>query len=313
MQIKNDTVPLVSVAMCTYNGAAYLTDQLETIVKQTYPNLEIVIVDDCSTDNTVQIIEQMQARDSRIQFFQNEKNLGYNKNFERAFSLCQGNFIAIADQDDIWELTKIEYMMSVWPKDALFIYSLSGNFIENDLTNRKPAANVVYTNIEDVHKLVFNSPVHGHACMFKKELLLKCIPFPGDIYYDWWMSMHAAATGFIGCIPQTLTWHRAHKNNSSRDIMSIKNKAQRNQDLRKQSIHFIETFCSRDLLKQEQKTSLLKYASLLKTLDDRTFSPAMFRYVLKNRKLIFHYKKKKLFVTLSYLKHAYRMGYSGLL
>jgi glycosyltransferase involved in cell wall biosynthesis len=313
MQLHNDTAPLVSVAMCTFNGAAYLKAQLETIINQTYVNLEIVITDDGSTDNTIQIIKQMQNIDPRIKFIQNEKNLGYNKNFEKAFSLCQGDFIAIADQDDIWELNKVEYMMKAWPQGSLFIYSLSGNFSSNDFANRKPAPDVIYTHIDDVHKLVFNSPVHGHACMFKKELLPLCMPFPDDIYYDWWMSMHAASTGFIGCIAQTLTWHRAHDSNSSRQIMSVKNKMQRNEELRLQSVYFIERFCKRNLLKEQQQASLLKYAGLLKTLDGKSFSRAMFSYIFLNRKLIFHYKKQKLFTTLSYLKRAYRMGYSGLL
>lgn len=70
---KNDTYPLVSVAMCTYNGDVYLKDQLETIVKQTYPNLEIVLVDDCSTDNTVQVIQEMQANDSAFIFSKRKK------------------------------------------------------------------------------------------------------------------------------------------------------------------------------------------------------------------------------------------------
>jgi glycosyltransferase involved in cell wall biosynthesis len=313
MQLNNDTAPLVSVAMCTYNGAAYLKAQLETIINQTYVNLEIIITDDGSTDNTVQIIKELQCKDSRIHFFQNEKNVGYNKNFEKVFSLCHGNYIAIADQDDIWEVNKIECMMKEWPEGSSFIYSLSGNFTNNDFGKRKSASDVVYTDVNDVHKLVFNSPVHGHACMFKKELLSLCEPFPDNIYYDWWMSMHAAATAYIACIPKTLTWHRTHENNSSRQIMSIKSKGYRNEKLRHQSVYFIETFCSRGLLKEEQKISLLKYADLLKKLDGKSFSPAMFSYVYNNRKLIFHYKKQKLFILLSYLKHAYRMAYSGLL
>lgn len=204
-------------------------------------------------------------------------------------------------------------MMKEWPEDSLFIYSLSGNFSNHDFANRKPAPGVIYTHFDDVHKLVFNSPVHGHACMFKKELLALCVPFPADIYYDWWMSMHAASTGYIGCIPKTLTWHRVHNSNSSRQIMSLKNKMKRNEELRMQSIYFIESFCNRKLLKEQQQISLQKYAHLLKTLDGKSFSRNMFMYVLNNRKLIFHYKKPKLFITFSYLKHAYRMAYHGLL
>jgi hypothetical protein len=105
--------------------------------------------------------------------------------------------------------------------------------------------------------------------MFKKELLALCKPFPNNIFYDWWMSMHAAATGTIGCISQTLTWHREHESNSSRELMFINEKEERNAQLRKQMVYFLETFCNRNLLKQEQKDALLQYAALLKNLNGK--------------------------------------------
>jgi len=288
MQTGPYSLPLVSVALCTYNGAAYLGAQLESIIQQSWTNLEILISDDGSTDDTIAIIKEFQQRDQRIKWFRNEINLGYNKNFEKVFSLCNADYISIADQDDIWETNKIEYMMNNWPEVSSFVYSLSGSFNNNDLSGRKPAPDVVYTAIDDVHKLVFNSPVHGHACMFKKDFLALCLPFPADIYYDWWMSMHAAATGLVGCIPKTLTWHRVHDSNSSRKIMVISDKGERNEELRKQSAWFIECFCNRGLLKAEENASLLKYAALLKQMDGHSFSLPMFRYVFKNRKRVFH-------------------------
>jgi hypothetical protein len=78
------------------------------------------------------------------------------------------DFIAIIDRDDIWEAEKIGKMMRQWPEGAQFIYSLSGNFTGTDFENRTAAPHVVYTPIDHVLKLVFNSPVHGHACMFKR-------------------------------------------------------------------------------------------------------------------------------------------------
>jgi len=202
--------------------------------------------------------------------------------------------------------------MKEWPEDSLFVYSLSGSFTGDDFEKRTDAPKVFYSAIDDVHKLVFNSPVHGHACMFKKELVNRCLPFPPDIFYDWWMSMHAASTGIIGCIPQTLTWHRVHELNFSRNITSIKDKKERETQLRKQSAYFIETFFKESVAGETEKQSLLHYASLLKTMNGKKFSFAMFRYVMKNRKLIFHYKKKP-FVFLSHLKHALRMARKGLL
>jgi len=310
---KAEELPLVSIAMCTYNGEKYLAEQINSLLAQTYAHIEVVVVDDASTDTTRQILEEYSLKDKRLRYFVNEQNIGFNRNFEKAISLCSGNFIAVSDQDDIWEAGKTGQMMKEWPAGSFFVYSLSGSFTGNDFAARKAAPNVVYTGISDVHMLVFNSPVHGHACMFRKELVPLCTPFPEDIFYDWWMSMHAAATGVIGCIPQTLTWHRQHESNSSRFLTSIKDEEERNEQLRKQCAFFIETFCSRDLLQEREKDSLMLYASLLKEMNGKKFSWKMFRYVIRNRKLVFHYKKPKPFIFFSYLKHAYRMAYRGLL
>lgn len=305
--------PLVSIALCTYNGAAYIKQQLDSITDQSYTNLEIIICDDASVDDTIKIIEEYRAKEPRIILYRNDTNIGYNKNFEKAFSLCSGDYIAISDQDDVWEKEKIELMMKNWSAGSSFVYSLSGNFMNDDFAGRTEAPNVRYTAIDDLHKLVFNSPVHGHACMFKKELLQLCVPFPYDIYYDWWMSMHAAAAGTIGCIPITLTWHRDHSQNSSRTLMTIKDREERDKQLRKQMIYFIETFCHSVQVAAKQRDSLLRYTGILKEMDGKRFHADMFLYVLKNRKLIFHYKKNKAFAFLSHLKHARRMGYRGLL
>jgi glycosyltransferase involved in cell wall biosynthesis len=308
-----DGWPLVSIAICTYNGEQYLQEQLNSLFAQDYPHIEIIAVDDASSDKTTSILEQNAKRDGRLKVFINEKNLGYNTNFEKAINLCSGDYIAISDQDDIWEANKISLIMQHWPAGTRFVYSLSGNFTGNDLKGRTAAPGIVYSNIDDVRQLVFNSPVHGHACMFKKELALLSMPFPKDIFYDWWMSMYAAATGIIGCVPYTLTWHRVHPDNSSRMITSIKNKEERNEQLRKQVVYFIETFCSKDILSAAQQLSLLEYAGIVKQMDGKKFCWPMFRYAFKNRKIVFHYKKPKAFIFISYLKHSFKMAYKGLL
>lgn len=311
-QHSTNNQPLVSVVMCTYNGEKFLHQQIGSVLSQTYTNIELLIADDASSDNTVSILEEYRRKDNRVKYLVNDKNLGYNKNFEKAMLLASGEYIAPCDQDDIWAASKIEIMMKQWPGNSLFVYSLSGSFSGNDFENRTNAPNVFYSAIDDVHKLVFNSPVHGHACIFKKELLNICTPFPADIFYDWWISMHAASTGAVGCIPQTLTWHRVHDSNSSRTLTSIKDKQEREQQLRQQSAYFLETFFKQPVARENEKQSLLGYASLLKVMDGKKFSWPMFRYVMKNRKLIFHYKKKT-FVFFSYLKHAFRMARKGLL
>src|ERR1700741_3685870 len=102
--------PLVSVALCTYNGEKFLEKQLDSIFLQDYSNLEIVVVDDCSKDNTWDILQRYAHNNERLRLYRNRRNLGYSRNFEKAIKLCRGDLIALADQDDIWEKEKIRIL-----------------------------------------------------------------------------------------------------------------------------------------------------------------------------------------------------------
>lgn len=303
----------VSIVLCTHNGEKYLRQQLDSILAQTHTHFELIVSDDASKDDTAKILEEYCQRDQRIKFSVNPVNLGYNKNFEKAFSLASAEYIAISDQDDVWEKNKIETILKGWPPGSIFVYSLSGNFYGDDFSSRKPAPNVKYEPITHLYQLVFSSPVHGHACMFKKGLLSNCTPFPATIYYDWWMSMHAVAISSLGCIPQTLTWHRVHGDNSSRTILSVTDKEERNLQLRAQFIYSLETFHRVAVVIKGEDKFLLRYVELLKKMDGKSFSAALFFCILRNRKKIFHYKKDKPFLFFSHLKHSLRMARTGVL
>ena len=86
---------LVSIALCTYNGEAYIKEQLDSLIDQTYPNCEIIIVDDCSKDGTVGILKQYADKYPQIKLHINGENLGYTKNFEKAINLCNGDYVAL--------------------------------------------------------------------------------------------------------------------------------------------------------------------------------------------------------------------------
>ena len=94
------TLPLVTVVICTYNGECYLSATLDSVLAQTYPNMEVVIVDDGSRDDTISIIKQHAERDSRIRWF-TRGNAGLPASRNYAFAQAQGEWIAIIDQDDL--------------------------------------------------------------------------------------------------------------------------------------------------------------------------------------------------------------------
>src|SRR3712207_2934774 len=100
MTPSTNSQPLVSIILATYNGASFLTEQLDSLFQQTYPFYEVVAVDDQSTDETFAILQDFALRHPTMRVYQNKKNLGFIKNFEHACSLAQGALIALCDQDD---------------------------------------------------------------------------------------------------------------------------------------------------------------------------------------------------------------------
>ena len=106
----------ISVALATYNGASYIERQLFSIKNQTYPPSEVVISDDCSTDNTYEIVKAFiqNYNLSEWRLRRNTVNVGYIQNFQSALSLCSGELIFTCDQDDIWDVQKLESIIQIY-------------------------------------------------------------------------------------------------------------------------------------------------------------------------------------------------------
>ena len=202
--------PLVSIALCTYNGAAYLTEQLDSLVNQTYTNIEIIVVDDCSKDNTFNILSDYAARYPQFKLHKNEQNLGFVKNFERAAGLCTGELIALCDQDDIWHHQKIALQVEAM-KDNIFVYHDS-EFIHQDGTrmNRKISDVMNFYRGGDPLVFLFFNCVSGHAILMKRSLLDDALPLKEDYFHDWWLAYVATNLGTIDFIPQCLVKYRQH-------------------------------------------------------------------------------------------------------
>jgi len=105
--ISSNMKDKISIAIATYNGARFLREQLDSLYTQTLLPDEVVVCDDASTDGTVDILEEYHKQYG-LKYYVNETGLGCNQNFIKAFSLCQGDFVCICDQDDIWLPNKIE-------------------------------------------------------------------------------------------------------------------------------------------------------------------------------------------------------------
>ncbi len=215
----------LSIAMCTYNGARYLQEQLDSIATQTRTPNELVLCDDRSSDATTEIIESFAIEAAfPVRLYVNEENLGSTKNFEKAIGLCTGDVVVLSDQDDVWyseKLIRIEDAFSGSPRTGLVFsdaevvdehlqplgYSLwqSVGFSRNDqeLIARGKAFDA----------LLRRSIVTGATMAFRAWLKDVVLPIPEGWVHDGWISLLAAALTNLSPIQDSLIKYRQHPSN----------------------------------------------------------------------------------------------------
>ena len=284
--------PLVSIALCTYNGAAYLSAQLHTLVNQTYSNLEIIVVDDCSTDNTVAILEQYAARYSNIKIHRNIQNLGYVKNYEKAIRLCEGDLIAPADQDDIWELDKIALMVNGMGENILLYHDSA--FIDEQGTSLEKKVSDVrrFYSGNDSRVFLFENCVSGHAMLFKRSLLDHFEGFNNVIIHDWWLTYLALNNGQIGFLEQALVQYRQHRKASTNILRMERDTAVKNSSPEKveQQLKVMTALVNypynKDVAFKQQLLSLMQKRM------DSYFSFGLAAFIFRHRKALLYIQKK---------------------
>ena len=204
----------VSIVMCTCNGAPYLRQQLDTILNQTYPLLEIIVQDDCSTDSTIEILQEYARQYPIIHVYQNEERKGHVSNFFSAANQAIGEYIAFADQDDIWMLNKIEKLIECVGNNWMAICFTIPFYNENEVKDAPDLSTLVIPNYTLERNLYVNS-APGHAMLIHR-ILLKKIPqtlFSVTTWgHDVLVFLVAAAYNKVVFCENTATWHRRYPN-----------------------------------------------------------------------------------------------------
>lgn len=211
---------MISIAMATYNGEKYLREQLNSILAQTITDWELVVCDDCSKDSTVEILKSYQEQDDRIKIFVNEKNLGFKKNFEKAIGLYSGDYIALADQDDIWHENHLEVLQELIG-DASLSCGNTRLMTADSIVTEKNLSDVekLLCLPSDTHKLMYrillkSNPFQGASMLIKKQFLSKILPIPeGVLYHDAWIAACACFEKGIAYTFEPITDYRQHENN----------------------------------------------------------------------------------------------------
>lgn len=215
----------ISIAMGTYNGGKYIQEQLDSFAKQVSLPYELVVCDDASTDDTVDIIRNFAATAGfSVHIHQNEKNLGFSNNFLKCASLCIGDWIAFSDQDDVWfpqKLSRVGQLIEADQLKNLVLVCHSADLVDENLT-------LTGRRIPDFPRdqVIGKNGHYGFLCIagftttFKAKMLSEIDSSlrPRDYFapedkwqsHDKWIAMLANASGDVAYISDSLALYRRH-------------------------------------------------------------------------------------------------------
>lgn len=214
---------LISVIIPVYNSELYIKETLESIINQTYQNIEVIIIDDCSSDNSAKIVREYSKNDSRIKYYINEINKGVSFSRNRGVNLALGEWIAFIDSDDRWVETKLEEQIKVANEmNGEFIFTGS-SFIDENGEKYPGIYNVPkYVNYKELLKSNYLS---CSSVLIKRKYLIK-YPFGrDDIHEDYtcWLKIlrNEYITAF-GVSKPLLIYRISKKSKSGNKIKSAK-------------------------------------------------------------------------------------------
>lgn len=209
----------ISIACCTYNGSRYLSEQLESLVRQTRLPDEIVVCDDCSTDNTREIILRYVRNFPLIKWVLvwNEHRKGVRSNFEQAIRLASGKYIATCDQDDVWKENKLAVLLDRIERTGCALVHSDAELIDGKGDTMYLSARQYYDLMweRDLSNYILGeNNVIGCTLMFRSELKKFLFPFPAHYFYhDQWLAIWAYHNGGISFVDEALVGYRQHTDN----------------------------------------------------------------------------------------------------
>ncbi len=224
----------IDILLATYNGAAFLNQQLGSVENQTHRNWRLIVRDDGSTDTTPEIIEAFRARhpDKVVVLRDEDGNLGLVRNFSRLMEHASADYVAFCDQDDVWKPEKLELSLLKMremeaehgPERPLLVFT-DLTVVDEDLQVVHPSfwryQGVRPKRCNALIRLLLLNVVTGCTALMNRPLVEKSMPIPGGaVVHDWWVALVAAAFGAAGYIVQPTVLYRQHGKNilGARDV-----------------------------------------------------------------------------------------------
>ncbi len=203
----------VSVAMTSYNGAAFIQCQIDSVLSQLRDGDELVVSDDGSTDGTADILLDISQRDSRVRVLSGPKS-GVIANFEYVLGQCKGDWIFLADQDDEWSPDKLQTVLDIAKKHDAILVMHDARIVNTDGRELLPSFFATRSTKTGLLKNLWKNSYIGCCMAFSRRLLPYILPFPADIpMHDQWIGLQAERHGKVALIERPLLSYRRHDRN----------------------------------------------------------------------------------------------------
>ena len=207
----------ISIAMATYNGAKYISDQLETLARQSLPPAELVVTDDGSTDGTLSILDAFSTvAPFPVRVFRNATRLGYEENFLKAASLCTGDLIAFCDQDDLWMEQKLSVCSKYFADPTIEGVVHSGQTLRDSGERGRLHPYFPQTRVLQPSEFDPFAESPGFAIIFRRNLLDLADSVDRHIRlksHDNWCWLLASSAGRVVTVADVLVLYRQHDAN----------------------------------------------------------------------------------------------------
>lgn len=205
---------MISVCMATYNGGKFIREQLESILSQLPTDAEIVVADDGSTDDTLQVVESL--KEQRIRVLPAEKHLGVIYNYERALQASKGEFIFLADQDDIWLPGKVEKVLAALNEADLVTHDAWMLRPSDSSWTRSGKLSDIRAYKSGVVINWWKNTFTGCCIALRRSVLGKALPFPKNLpMHDQWLGLVAEKYFKVKSIDEPLVEYRQHSTNAT--------------------------------------------------------------------------------------------------
>lgn len=202
----------ISVALATYNGERWLPEQLRSIAAQSLLPDELVVSDDASQDETVEVVRQFAAEAPfHVELIENAQRLGFARNFERALARCGGDVVFLADQDDIWLSQKLAIVAQRLSTDLAFAFH-DAIFVDEGGEPHGPS-------LFERYRLFGHGPDWGNkgcCSAFRSDVVRRALPLPTEIAHDAWLHNVARILGSGVYIHEPLVHYRIHRANAAK-------------------------------------------------------------------------------------------------